>query len=343
MIAYERGRLSDKIKTISPQLEGAMLAVGIGEREIQDYLHRTKAGRISVACINSPSSVTVSGDTAGIDQLCEMLTNDRIFARKLKVEVAYHSHHMQAIAQEYLQSLCHIQTTLPTPKNTVRMFSSVTGRLIEPADLSPQYWVDNMISSVKFSQAVRSLIEFSTLKRQRRGAENRFVDLFVEVGPHAALKGPLKQILGTSDGKAATTTYCSVLQRGSDAVTSALKVAGHLFAQGHAVNVVRANKPKQLFPQPIAHIVDLPPFPWNRSYRYWHEGRLSTSYRFRKQPRHDLLGAPTSDHNSLEPRWRNFLRVNENPWYVNFYALFLVWYNRTHRAVPSSMAIFIYA
>ena len=338
IIAYERGRFSDTIKTVSPQGKGAMLATGTGEDGIQEYLMRVSAGRISVACINSPSSVTVSGDTAGIDELADLLTKDGIFARKLKVEVAYHSHHMHCIAQPYLQSLRHIRTTPSRPKTNAKMFSSLTGRLIESTDLSPRYWVDNMTSPVKFLQAARSLVEFSASKRQRRGTDKAFVDSFTEIGPHAVLKGPLNQILGTYDGKVASTLYCSVLERGSDAVTSALNVAGHLFAQGYPVNLANANNSQQMLSQRVAHLVDIPPFPWNRSYRYWHEGRLSTDHRFRKQPRHDLLGAPTNDHNHLEPRWRNFLRVNENPWYVSARTSFKVrWLAFSHHEFPSSV------
>ena len=313
-IAFQRGRLSDKSKTMFPKLEGAMLAAGNSEDEMRHYLARLTAGRVSVACINSPSSVTVSGDADGIDELCAMLTNDRIFARKLKVEVAYHSHHMQSIAKKYLQSLQHIRATKPTSKDNIRMFSSLTGHLVDWTDLGPQYWVDNLTSPVKFSQATRSLVEFSSSGRHRRGPEKPFADFFIEIGPHAALKGPLRQILNTYDGKAASVTYCSVLERDSNAATTALTVAGQLFAHGYAVNIAKVNNPQQLISQPLAHLVDLPPFPWNHSYRYWHEGRMSTDYRFRKQPRHDLLGAPTCDHNPREPRWRNFLRVNENPW-----------------------------
>ena len=318
MIAFQRGRLSDTIKMISPKLEGAMLAAGIGEDEIQEYLGRVRAGRVSVACINSPWSVTVSGDAAGIDELNDMLISDRVFARKLKVDVAYHSHHMQSIAKDYLQSLQHIRTTNPTSTDNVRMFSSLTGRLVESTELGPQYWVDNMTCQVKFFQAFKSLVHFTASKQQRRGTEKPFANFIIEIGPHAALKGPLRQMLNSDYGKAESMTYCSVLERNSNAATTALTVAGQLFAHGYAVNISRANNPQQLNSQPLAHLVDLPPFPWNRSYRYWHEGRMSTDYRFRKQPRHDLLGAPTSDHNPLEPRWRNFLRVNENPWYVLF-------------------------
>lgn len=295
-----------------------MLAAGNGEGEMQEYLGLVMAGRVSVACINSPWSVTVSGDAAGIDELYDMLISDRVFARRLKVDVAYHSHHMQSIAKGYLQSLQHIRTTTPTSTDNVRMFSSLTGRLVESTELGPQYWVDNMTCQVKFFQAFKSLVHFSASKRQRRGTEKPFADFIIEIGPHAALKGPLRQMLNSDYGKAESMTYCSVLERNSNAATSALTVAGQLFAHGYAVNISRANKPQQLNSQPLAYLVDLPPFAWNRSYRYWHEGRMSTDYRFRKQPRHDLLGAPTSDHNPLEPRWRNFLRVNENPWYVLF-------------------------
>lgn len=299
-----------------------MFAAGIGEDEIQEYLGRVRGGKVSVACINSPWSVTVSGDAAGIDELYDMLISDRVFARKLKVDVAYHSHHMQSIAKDYLQSLQHIRTINPTSTDNLRMFSSLTGRLVESTELGPQYWVDNMTCQVKFFQAFKSLVHFSASKRHRRGTEKPFADFIIEIGPHAALKGPLRQMLNSDYGKAESMTYCSVLERNFNAATTALTVAGQLFAHGYAVNISRANKPQQLNSQPLAYLVNLPPFPWNRSYRYWHEGRMSTDYRFRKQPRHDLLGAPTSDHNPLEPRWRNFLRVNENPWYVHFAFLF---------------------
>ena len=61
-------------------------------------------------------------------------------------------------------------------------------------------------------------------------------------------------------------------------------------------------------------LVDLPTYPWNRSHRYWHESHLSTAHRFRQYPRQDLIGALTADSTPLEPRWRGFLRLPENPW-----------------------------
>ena len=62
--------------------------------------------------------------------------------------------------------------------------------------------------------------------------------------------------------------------------------------------------------------VDLPSYPFNHSKRYWDESRISKNFRFRKHPRHELLGTPVPDWNQLEPRWRNFLRVSESSWIV---------------------------
>ena len=68
----------------------------------------TKLGlsaNVKVACINSPESVTIRGDSDGINCLLSTFQSEGTFARKLKTDGrAYHSHHMAAIASMY-QSL----------------------------------------------------------------------------------------------------------------------------------------------------------------------------------------------------------------------------------------------
>ncbi|KAL2010558.1 hypothetical protein VTN00DRAFT_6365 [Thermoascus crustaceus] len=76
--------------------------------------------------------------------------------------------------------------------------------------------------------------------------------------------------------------------------------------------LLKVNNPASRF-QPQT-VVDLPPYPWNHSTRYWHESRISHAYRHRKDARHDLLGAPVADFNPIEPRWRGFIRTSELPW-----------------------------
>lgn len=309
-LSYHRGRLSQTMKTLDPSMEGSMMAAGVGVEKIEPYIDQVTDGQVSIACINSPTNVTISGDTAGIDQLKKMLDADGVFARKLKVTIAYHSKHMLMISHAYLRSIRDLQVS--SGDTAVAMFSSVTGQVIDFEDLGAQYWVNNMVNPVRFSQAVQSLVDHSPNLRKVRRENQSSVDMLVEVGPHAALQGPLKQILGT---KEASVSYTSLLLRGEDANISGLTAVGRLFAQGYPIDIPKINDPRGGSGSELpAALVDLPPYPWNRSARYWFESDLAHSYRFRKHPRHDLFGALTPDSSAAQPRWRNFLRLSENPW-----------------------------
>ncbi|MCJ1384009.1 hypothetical protein MMC17_007124 [Xylographa soralifera] len=309
-ISYHRGRLASLLTA-----DGGMLAVGLGESEVQPFLEKVTHGEIIVACINSPMNVTISGDVRGIDQMKAILDDQGIFARKLKVENAYHSHHMDVIAAKYLESIQDIEPGLNNDLQ-VKMFSSVSGSVMETAEILPQYWVDNMVSPVRFSHAVNSLLDFSPKKKSRVKTDKLHVDVLVEIGPHAALQGPLKQVLEAKDAKKAAVSYISILHRGKDAVESALDAMGRLFVRGLPLNVARVNDQNGDQIQSVP-LVDLPPYPWNKSSRYWFESHLSKEFRFRKHARHDLLGALVPGSKELEPQWRNFIRTTEVPWVVD--------------------------
>ena len=303
-LAYQRGQVSKLLEAGS----GAMMSVGIGVDEASTYLKDIAQGKAVVACINSPASVTVSGDVCALDQLEGILKAQGVFARRLKVEVAYHSHHMQAVAKSYLEAIKDVATThADSTYPEVKMFSSVTGDVVESSALRPEYWVANLVSPVRFSDAVQSLSSYQPGKRRRRGVSEKFADLWLEIGPHGALATPVKQTLDDTKIE-----YLSILQRGKDAVGTALSVAGEFWSRGDAVELAatftrdtaKANQPSLL--------VDAPKYPWNHGAEYWSEPRLSTAHRFRKHPRQDLLGSPVEG--SSEPAWRHFLRMSENPW-----------------------------
>ena len=110
--------------------------------------------RVVVACENSPDSTTVSGDAAAIDELREILEAASIFNRRLKVDTAYHSHHMQRIANEYCDSLTGIATG--QVREGVVLYSSVTG-FAKSSGFGPRYWAENLVSKVRFKDAFISL------------------------------------------------------------------------------------------------------------------------------------------------------------------------------------------
>lgn len=83
-----------------------MMVVRLSESELSPFLSRLieTSGKcqVEIACYNSPKSLTLSGDEEELKLLKSLLESDDIFARFLRVNVAYHSFQMQRIAEEYL-------------------------------------------------------------------------------------------------------------------------------------------------------------------------------------------------------------------------------------------------
>ena len=86
-LAYHRGYLSSRLKHQAPELSGSMMAVGLGPESVQPYLNFVTQGKANIACVNSPSSVTMSGDAGAIREMLAKLQADNIFARELKVHL----------------------------------------------------------------------------------------------------------------------------------------------------------------------------------------------------------------------------------------------------------------
>ncbi|ETN44945.1 uncharacterized protein HMPREF1541_09820 [Cyphellophora europaea CBS 101466] len=307
--AYWRGVYSADVANRIGDRKGVMMAAGVGEAEAQELLREVTKGTAVVACINSPSSVTLSGDVPAIVELEELLKARGKFARQLRVKTAYHSPHMQVIADDYLNAMGEIA---PLPGNGAIMFSSVTGKIASASDFSASYWVQNMVGSVRFNDAVSGLISHSQGKGRRKLPVKW--STVVEVGPHEALKGPVNQIVAAVDSKLSSTLgYTAPILRGKDASVTALEAAGQLWASGHALDLSKVNQQDGQLTKAKA-LSDLPPYAWNHGKSFWYEPRMTTAKRFRTQPRTDLLGVPIDNQNNLEPHWRNILRVAENPW-----------------------------
>ncbi|KAL2758194.1 hypothetical protein ACRALDRAFT_1040239 [Sodiomyces alcalophilus JCM 7366] len=322
-VAYFRGLCSAELAEASgSQPLGAMMSVGLPEAEARELIapldQRASGFGLSIACINSPVNVTISGEDKLIDQLKTQLDEKNIFARKLRVALAYHSRQMEAIASKYTSMM----GTLPRPqedlKTPVPMISSVTGERIDVDRLAePSYWALNMVSPVRFSQAVTVMCAKSQAdlveKIDRSHIFASVVDHLVEVGPHAALQGPLRDILRASP-RGKSIGYSSVLRRGQSATETVLRVAGDLHCMGLALNLRAVNEPEVEDTASRSMLVDLPQYPFDHSQRHWHESRLSRNYRLRVHAPSELLGVRSRDWNAADARWRHFIRLTEMPW-----------------------------
>lgn len=177
---------------------------------------------------------------------------------------------------------------------TVPFYSSVTGGLSRKGEnLSASYWLQNMVSPVLFFSAVSAIID--TVSQPL---------VFLEIGPHAALAGPVGQIMKK---KAKEAHYVSTLVRNEDALMSLLKTAGELWLSNVDVMFESINPPGKL-------LTDLPTYPWNYEGQYWYESRLSKEWRQRKFPPHEILGVRLAETSEIDPAWRNVLHLDNVVW-----------------------------
>lgn len=312
--AYFRGVVSARQLGV----KGSMMAVGLPADILQghiDQINQKMAGELVISCFNSPANQTVSGDVTKIDALKALLDEaGDIFARKLNVVNAYHSAHMREVADEYLTSLSDLNFG-DVPATKIELFSSVTGKRVTEAHLDASYWVDNMVSPVRFHEAVTAMC-FSKIQggqaslKMNTNAENIFSDTLIEIGPHGAMRSAVKETL-TGKISASLFNYMSVLSRTAPGLTSILETVGFVNSHGTRVNLQSVNKRRNHEPRML---VELPPYSFNHTDKNLYESRLLKNYRLRKHPRHDLFGAPVPDWNAEFPRWRNVLRVSEQPW-----------------------------
>jgi acyl transferase domain-containing protein/acyl carrier protein len=147
---------------------GGMVSVALGVDELGGWLKRWEG--VSVAAVNGPSSVVVSGEREALDGLLAELVAGGVRAREIPVGYASHSAQIDEIRGELLEG-CHGIVPL---SGDVPFFSTVTGGLVDLAGLDEEYWYRNLREPVQFERVTRALL----------GDGYR---VFVEVSPHPVL------------------------------------------------------------------------------------------------------------------------------------------------------------
>ncbi|KAK4113196.1 hypothetical protein N656DRAFT_730717 [Canariomyces notabilis] len=298
--AFYRGRAAVNRKADAEPNVG-MLAVGLGVEGVAPFIEKAEyVGKVWIACLNSPSSLTISGKKPALEALAEELKAAGHFARLLQVDLAYHSALMSVIGDEYDRLLRTDQAFQPLSDGSlsqVSMFSSVTASKKEsPADAL--YWKTNMVSPVRFAEALKELVTKDS------------PDLLIEIGPSGALAGPVSQVL-KSLPSGSDVAYTASWSRGANAGKSLFDVAGRLFATGHPIDLERVN---EYDINTVRTIVDLPNYSWNHSVKYWHENAASKDWRYKQFITHDLLGSKIPGTSWESPTWRKHLNLADVPW-----------------------------
>lgn len=275
---------------------GATLSVELGRKQAEPLLAATPSARaVRIACENSGSSVTLSGDTKGIQSVMDTIRRafpDVAVEMLDATTVPLHfSHGEEARAGDGYHSL--LQPFLCPRRPKVGFYSSVSGRALRSStDFGPSYWRQNMASPVLFRQAIESLLAGSPTAAH------------LEIGPHAALSGPLHQMYAEAG---VSTPYVSLMSRGSRTTATLLRALGTLHAHGVPVDVPGPDED----PQPLS---DLDPYPWHLAGARWPETSAVRAWRLRAFPPHELLGVRSTDGSDTLATWRCLFSIDDVPW-----------------------------
>ena len=265
-IIYHRSRLQDLTGG-----KGRMVAVGLSQAEARKAVAGIEE-KVQVAVINSPGMVTLAGDTEPLEALVATLEEAGKFVRWLRIDYAFHTHQMEPIKDELLETLSGIKpraTTMP-------YISTVTGGICDGTKLTGEYWWQNVRESVLFAPAIANLI---------RSGE----DSFLEVGPHPALQNPIMECLSDQGRKG---FYFSSLKRKTDESVEMLTTLARLHVHGYKIDWKAVN-------QASGSDVRLPTYAWQKE-RFWLES--AEGHYLRCAPfEHPLLGLAQA---APRPTWQ---------------------------------------
>ena len=258
-IIFHRGRLMQAATG-----QGKMAAIDLSAEQAHKLIN-SDVEQISVAAVNGPDAVTLSGEITALDSVLAHCEEAGIFYRRLEVDYAFHSPQMAPYQKELVQIL----NGLTAETATVPMFSTVTGNGVNGDELDADYWGRNLRNTVLFDEAINALI-------------GEGFQTFIELSPHPVLSRYISQRLAASQK---TGRVLPSLRRGQPERLTMLASVGALYVQGYSVAWEKVNPAE-------GQVVSLPAYPWQRE-RYWlPQNNGSTGVQTQKVKRtvHPLLG-----------------------------------------------------
>ncbi|MGW3208923.1 type I polyketide synthase [Streptomyces sp. NPDC001135] len=222
--------------------KGAMLAVAMPADRARARLEKY-GDRLSVAAVNGPAALTVSGEPDAVDELLAELEAEGVRVRKVRGATgAGHSAQVESLRPELLELLAPVAPAAAD----VPFYSTVTGTVLDTTSLDAEYWYRNARRTVEFERTVRALLDDGH-------------GVFVECSPHPLLAGAVQEIAEEAGADAVTGAS---LRRGQGGMDHFLRSVSELHVSGVPVDltVPFAGRPVRR--------VDLPTYAFQRQ-RYW--------------------------------------------------------------------------
>ena len=245
--------------------QGAMVAIFAAEAEVEavlaTYLAKQASTLVSIAAINGPQNVVISGEQGAVQTIAEHFKQQGIKTRTLAVSHAFHSPLMEPMLADFAQVVSQVDFASP-PQNAVssfmvsqrpRLISNVTGECATAEMSTPAYWVRHVSAPVRFADSISTLnhFEYNTL---------------IEIGPEPVLLGMAR--LASSETSLAI-SYHPSLRKNKPDWEQMLSTLGKLYVRGIAVDWEAFDQSFQ------RRKVTLPTYPFQRE-RYWLKNRPHT-------------------------------------------------------------------
>ncbi|MDY7005043.1 MAG: SDR family oxidoreductase [Cyanobacteriota bacterium] len=230
----ERGRLMQSL----PQ-DGEMLALLASVAEAAEAI-KPYARDVSLAAINGPDSVVISGKRAAINTIERNLAAKGVKTKKLTVSHAFHSPLMEPILAEFEQVVAQVRFNLPQ----LKLISNVTGELATEEITTSKYWCDHVRQPVQFMASMSTL-------------EQLGIDVLVEIGAKPILLGMGRQCIPEYQG-----LWLPSLRQGQEDWQQILTSLAELYLHGVSINWLGFDRDFQ------RHRIPLPTYPFQRQ-RYW--------------------------------------------------------------------------
>lgn len=269
---------------------GEMTAVGLGAEAMQGWLDDPAGSKdgskgyadIVIAGVNSPKGVTLAGPSASLERLEAALSAERIFAKRLALDYAFHSPAMDPIRQPVIDALANLAPT----HGDLPFISTVTGKALDGSELGAEYWWRNIREPVQFAPAIDALID--------TGART-----FVEIGAQPILRHYLTDAFAAKSVEGSAIGTLARDDDGASAIDSSLA----------AMLVSGAVSPQAWFPV-AGRFVALPHYPWQRE-RYWAKPTGDSQGLMARHYEHPLLGYRLARQGLA---WESQLDARRLPW-----------------------------
>ncbi|MFG2716425.1 type I polyketide synthase [Streptomyces goshikiensis] len=223
---------------------GGMVSVPLPAAEVRERISAWGEERISVAAVNGPSSVVVSGEVQALDELLAACEADGVRAKRIAVDYASHSAQVELLREELAELLAPI---VPQPAQ-VPFLSTVTGEWVNGPELDAGYWFRNLRRTVELEQATRTLLE-------------QGFGVFIESSPHPVLTVGMQETVEDAGREAAV---LGSLRRNEGGLERFWLSLGEAYVRGVAVDW------DAVFAGTGAQRVDLPTYAF-QSQRFWPE------------------------------------------------------------------------